>query len=391
MFGCLKNLWYLVAMNLAQETNNQQPSILRNKDEGSETIPKGSTLEIVEAASTLTDNAEGKEIVQGNTAFINYVNKCNQKFNNKFDYSEFTYKSAKSKSVIICPIHGKFINNLDKHVNSKYGCQDCWNDKRVGIKQNFIKKKEITTFEAFYIIAEKIYKDRYSYDKDSWQGLTRKTTIICNVHGKFITTPTNFLKAKVGCNKCARESARKIMTDSYDDFLEQSNKIHNNKYEYLDCNREIYKNKKSIIKIKCHEHGIFNKKAQKHISGQGCFKCKVKQLIEDDILVGGYSENLFNNNPELKTRKAKIYLLKINDYYKVGITTKNIKNRIKGLISKAKKSNEILNIELLKFKDDHLYNCFILEQRILRENNKERLFKSWSTELLKNVDFDKYF
>jgi hypothetical protein len=48
------------------------------------------------------------------------------------------------------------------------------------------------------------------------------------------------------------------------------------------------------IKIICREHGEFIKSAQKHLSGQGCFKCKVKQMVEDGILVGGYSEELFN-------------------------------------------------------------------------------------------------
>lgn len=74
-------------MNIIQETDNQQPSLDRNIFEGSETIPTGSTQKIVEAVPTLSDNAEGNDIVQRNNAFFKYKQKANLMFNNKFNYS----------------------------------------------------------------------------------------------------------------------------------------------------------------------------------------------------------------------------------------------------------------------------------------------------------------
>lgn len=386
----MKNSLYLCYVNTLQETNNQQLSILDFKDESSETIPKGSTLEIVETVNTLTDNAEGKDIVQKNIAFLKYVKKANQMFNNKFDYSDFIYLNAKTKSIISCPIHGKFVQNMDKHTakNSK-GCTKCWNENRP--KPIWFKKKEIVSFEVFKKRAEKIYNDRYFYYQNFYKGLSNKTKINCKIHGDFTTVPSSFLKLKEGCSKCAKLSVVKKMTDTYEKFIEQAKEKHNNVYEYLVENKLTYVNKKSIIKIKCKKHGNFNKKAQKHLAGQGCFKCKIEKLVKDNILVGGYSENLFLKKPTLKNKTAYLYLLKINDYYKVGITTKNVKNRIKGLVSKAKSKNEVINVKILKLKKDNLYNCFKKEQEILKENSKERLYKSWSTELLKNIDQDKYF
>lgn len=53
-------------------------------------------------------------------------------------------------------------------------------------------------------------------------------------------------------------------------FLNRSNSIHNNKYEYY---LEGYVNDRTKIKIKCPEHGIFYQLPCSHISGRGCKKC----------------------------------------------------------------------------------------------------------------------
>lgn len=87
------------------ETDNQQPSLL--KEEGSETIPKGSRATLPETGSALTSSVEGKDIVQvQNDRFANFLKKAKEKFENKFDYSKFIYINALKKSIIICPIHG---------------------------------------------------------------------------------------------------------------------------------------------------------------------------------------------------------------------------------------------------------------------------------------------
>jgi hypothetical protein len=313
-------------------------------------------------------------------------------FNNKFDYSNFKYTTAKNKSEIICPTHGSFLQNMDKHTakNSK-GCPKCWNENRPFPTWLKKYKKQIISFKVFVEKADKIFQNQYNYIESTYKGMSSKMTIVCKKHGNFESLPESFLKSKIGCNKCARISAINKMTDSYDDFINQSNKIHNNKYTYCETNRTKYINKKSTIRIKCKEHGYFNKKAQKHIAGQGCFKCKIRGLIEKNILVGDYSEDLFNNKPDLKTKSAILYLLKINNYYKIGISTKDINNRIKGLKASAKRNKDVININILKIQKDTLYNCFLKEQLILQENKQHRIFKKWSTELLKNIDIEKYF
>lgn len=371
------------------QTNNQQRSSNSNILERSETIPNGSTQEIVEAVPALPDNAEGNDIVQKSTAFNKYINKANQMFNNKFDYSKFIYVTAKTKSIIICPIHGEYLQNMDKHTakNSK-GCAQCWNDNRPF--PSWFKGKDCTPFSVFKIKADKIFPNLYEYDEKSYNGISKDMSITCKKHGIFKILPSNFLKSKLGCPLCGGEGRSVTKTKSVFNFLGTANLIHDNAYTYPELD-VLYKNRKSIIKIECVEHGIFTKKAQKHLAGQGCFECKIKLLIQSDVLVGGYSDNLFKDKPFLKEKPAILYLLKINNYYKIGITSTTVASRINSLKSKAKQFSEIINIEVLNTKNDTLFNCFKTEQQILQENAKFRIFKKWSTELLTRIDVEKYF
>jgi len=55
---------------------------------------------------------------------ITFINRAKLKHNNKYDYSLFTYTKAIIKSIIICPIHGKFEQNAHNHLSGK-GCNKC--------------------------------------------------------------------------------------------------------------------------------------------------------------------------------------------------------------------------------------------------------------------------
>lgn len=251
--------------------------------------------------------------------------------------------------------------------------------------------KKIKPFNVFKEEADKIFQNKFVYDESTYQGFSKKFKITCTKHGDFLTSPEVFLKLKYGCPKCGKEESVKSNTDSYANLIEQSQKVHNFKYDYSLKNKETYINKKSIINIFCPTHGVFRKKAQKHLAGQGCYHCKIQELVNKNILVGGYSEFLFKEKPDLKSKPSRIYLLKINEYYKIGITTKDVNNRIKEIKSKAKKKGENINCSLILYEELPLYESFKKEQKILEENSEFRIFKKWSTELLKQIDIEKYF
>ena len=46
-----------------------------------------------------------------------FIKISNIKHNNKYDYSLSIYINSRTKVKIICPIHGEFEQNINKHLN----------------------------------------------------------------------------------------------------------------------------------------------------------------------------------------------------------------------------------------------------------------------------------
>ena len=316
---------------------------------------------------------------------------------NKFDYSKSDYVKQKTPIQIKCPIHGEFYQTPEKHIakNSK-GCPECWFVVRSEMNKNFIpKKKEILCKEKFLEKCNKKFSNKYSYDLTDYTGVTGETIkITCPIHGEFRNKPINHIISGTGCPKCGLLQKDSSKTYQYDETIEELTKQYGGDYEYPEYNKKTYKNRRSSIDIICKKHGLFKKSVQKHLSGQACYQCCVEKMIEDNILVGGYSEKLFSDKPELINLPAILYYLKINngEFYKIGISRICTENRIKAL--KWKSFGDIKNIEILKEWKDSLYSCFHKEQKILSDNQKFRRYEKWSTELFDrdvlNIDNQHY-
>lgn len=319
--------------------------------------------------------------------FYHFLERVRDFHGDKFDYSKSQYINAKTKILIICPEHGEFYQTPDKHLAKRSkGCQKCWSKVRKGIKRPNLKNKKIPQPEIFLEKANKKYNNKYQYDITEYNGPQKnKIVVICPKHGEFKTTPRNHLIKgnKYGCYDCAREHVDVAKLKTYDDFIEKSIKLHGNKYIYPEENRLIYKNRKSVLIIECKEHGEFKKKAQNHLSGQGCFRCRINKLIEENILTGGYCLQLFEDNPILKNKPIFLYYMELNDgqYYKIGLS-KNPKKRCSSIKSLGK-LNKVVVLNQIELPS---YEAFIIEQTILSEFGKYRLYLNWSKEILsKNI------
>lgn len=98
---------------------------------------------------------------------------------------------------------------------------------------------------------------------------------------------------------------------SLDKFIEKSNKIHNNKYDY---SKVEYKHVTDKVIIICPEHGEFIQEARNHYRGQGCPKCgRIKQGINS------------RSNTEKFIEQAKATHGDKYDYSKVKYVTNNEK------------------------------------------------------------------
>lgn len=320
-----------------------------------------------------------------------FVEKARKKFGDQFDYSQSIYIDTKTKLSIICRQHGNFMQTPDGHLSkhNKNGCPQCRLDYLSNLNKNRDYShriyKTLPKEELESRVKDK-FNSKINLNLENYNGLTKNAIqASCADHGLFTTIPEYLLNSSTqfGCPNCARGSSISKRTLPYKEVEDKFNLLFDNKYSYPDTNNLTYINKSSIIKIECPDHGIFTRSAQKHSEGRGCHKCKIEDLISKNQMVGGYTKDFFIRNPEKVNSPAIIYFLKINSgrYYKIGITRKNILNRIKSIRSKAKKYNEALEIDIIFSQEGELEKCFRLEQSALEIYREFRVFRRWSTEL----------
>lgn len=84
------------------------------------------------------------------TVADDYIEKVKIVHQNKYDYSETFYTTARNKITIICPIHGKFIMRGANHINGQ-GCGKC-NNYRSGFSKSQWMRGSGSRDGIFYII-----------------------------------------------------------------------------------------------------------------------------------------------------------------------------------------------------------------------------------------------
>jgi len=106
-------------------------------------------------------------------------------------------------------------------------------------KEKFIKKAILR------------YGDLYNYSKVDYVNNITEVTIICPVHGEFLSTPRRLIKGS-GCGRCNSENK----------FIEKAKEIHGDKYDYSKIG---YNGVEEKITVMCKIHGEFSIQAKRHI------------------------------------------------------------------------------------------------------------------------------
>lgn len=97
---------------------------------------------------------------------------------------------------------------------------------------------------------------------------------------------------------------RKLTTE---EFIINSNKVHNNFYDY---SLTEYKNSKIKVKIICPKHGVFKQATNNHKKGHGCTTCAVDKIIKlksstTEIFIKRAQETHGNMYSYLKSKYVK--------------------------------------------------------------------------------------
>jgi hypothetical protein len=188
-----------------------------------------------------------------------FIQKAKKIHGDKYDYSLTKYILNKGIIKILCPIHGKFEQRADVHLNTKFGCKQCSLDN---IKSNSTE---------FIIKAKLIHNDKYDYSKVNYISSKSEVILICAIHGDFNIKPNSHLTKKQGCTNCTSNNPYiNKKNDLYNDFIEKSTIIHGNKYNY---DKVIYVASRDKVIITCPIHGDFTQTINKHKGGRGCPTC----------------------------------------------------------------------------------------------------------------------
>ena len=112
---------------------------------------------------------------------------------NKYDYSKMEYTGVDAKIIIICPLHGEFLQSPDKHRTGN-GCPKCGD---ISVRA----KLQLSNEEVLAKFADK-HGDRYDYSKVHYINTDTKVVIGCKEHGDFSQTPYKHQFGN-GCPSCA--------------------------------------------------------------------------------------------------------------------------------------------------------------------------------------------
>lgn len=294
-----------------------------------------------------------KQICQKCRRQKTFLKKAINKYGNTFCYSLVDYKSYKKKIKIICPQHGLFEINPEKHLRSKYGCFQCTKNFRKNLKKNEHLNNRKKLYEKRIQKAKNKYGKKFDYTKiDYTKTLEQKNNIICPAHG---TQKINFEKhisrLKFGCAKCGISYLGKLSKKyNHKTFIKKCKEVWGNKIDYS-LTKFLNTNNKTFFTCKEHSHTFQQLPFSFLNKSIGCKYCHKKKYVRGTLFV--------------KNKKAFIYLFKINNLYdikdnqlnmifdrkaiKFGMTH-NLKKREKGIKRKLKGSLKL--IALYSAKDD---------------------------------------
>lgn len=228
---------------------------------------------------------------------LEFIKRAHKKHYGKFDYTKSKYINYETKVIIICKLHGEFLQTPHDHLTG-YGCPVCG------------KSQKLTT-STFIDKATTKHKGLYNYGKTKYINSKTKIIITCPTHGDFEQLPASHLYGR-GCPSCTKVS-------TYNAFVEKASYVHKNKYTYV---KPIAYAFDALMEVVCPIHGTFYQKASYHLSGRGCASCAKS----------GFDA----------TKPGVLYYLKVlsHNVYKIGITNYSVEKRFS--------AKDLSNIEIIR-------------------------------------------
>lgn len=138
------------------------------------------------------------------------------------------------------------------------------------------------TLEEFIEKSKRKHDIEYDYSNVNYIDCKTKVQIICPEHGEFLQTPDDHLQGH-DCPQCAMQKRKKTKHYTNSQFIQKAIQIHGDKYDY---SKVQYVDSKTKVQIICPEHGDFWQVPSKHLQGQQCMQCAIREhaLKQTDTL-----------------------------------------------------------------------------------------------------------
>ncbi len=121
-----------------------------------------------------------------------FLDKCEKKYNGKYDYSKVIYERSDKKIVIICNRHGEFLIRPSSHISGTE-CKKC--------RYDIFSTTYSHTTDQFINSVKEVHGNFYDYSKVNYINDKTKVEIICPNHGLFKQAPHEH-KIGYGCPEC---------------------------------------------------------------------------------------------------------------------------------------------------------------------------------------------
>lgn len=130
-----------------------------------------------------------------------FVEKANKVHNHKYDYGLVEYKNSRTKIVILCPIHGKFEQEANCHIQGQ-GCKKC-GDIQKGLTYSKAPKGESVADK--YPELCKDWSDKNEFGPEHYRyGSKKKVLWKCHkCNHEWEQIPCNRTVGQNGCPQCS--------------------------------------------------------------------------------------------------------------------------------------------------------------------------------------------
>lgn len=194
---------------------------------------------------------------------------------------------------------------------------------------------------------EKEFKNKYTFDKFEYKGMTNTGVFTCKQHGDFSKVVSRLVNDKLGCPVCG---IKKVNKHTLQSFIAEGKKIWQDKFDYSLVD---YKGVHIKVTLICSEHAHpFIQTPLNHLQGHnGCRKClsltKAKAAAQQKL------------DAACSDKLVTLYYLKVEgkELYKVGVTKLSLLERF----GKKFKELEVVKTFILPEREAYTVEASLLE------------------------------